>query len=252
MGAIPRPCNRLDRTRSGKAATSTPPEHQVPNDVLPRSSARRLGAWGGTAAVVQVEDQAEQVGHEESQGDRVRPDGLRRPVDARARGSPAMAATRNSPVVMLLKSISRATRVCQLDALVTRRVARVFHHPKGELRLASASRGIPEQPGQQEEGGDGRQGAEKRARVIARHVPPGAEQRRVHLCAAIEIAADNHSCGPSSPVESASGSPPCTNSKPNRPLMQRWPCVTSMSIGEVTLTIRLSCTWSESVQPTPQ
>ena len=36
----------------------------------------------------------------------------------------------------------------------------------------------------------------------------------------------------------------CTNWKPNRPLMQRWPSVTSMSSGEVTLTIALSCTCS--------
>jgi hypothetical protein len=39
---------------------------------------------------------------------------------------------------------------------------------------------------------------------------------------------------------SACKSPPWTNSKPNRPLMQRWPWVTSTSRGEVTFTIRLS------------
>ena len=44
----------------------------------------------------------------------------------------------------------------------------------------------------------------------------------------------------------------CTCWKPNRPLMQRLPEVIEWSWGEVTLTISLSCTWSVSVQPTPQ
>ncbi len=44
----------------------------------------------------------------------------------------------------------------------------------------------------------------------------------------------------------------CTNSQPKRPLMHRWPRVTSASRGEVTLTIRLSWTCKVSVQPTPQ
>ena len=35
-----------------------------------------------------------------------------------------------------------------------------------------------------------------------------------------------------------------TNSKPKRPLMHRWPSVTDESVGEVTLTIRSSCSWS--------
>src|SRR5512137_1536653 len=43
-----------------------------------------------------------------------------------------------------------------------------------------------------------------------------------------------------------------TKSKPKRPFTHRFPCVTPESSGESTLTIRLSCTWSESVQPTPQ
>ena len=43
-----------------------------------------------------------------------------------------------------------------------------------------------------------------------------------------------------------------TNVKPKRPLMHKWPWVTETSEGEVTFTIRLSCTCSESVQPTPQ
>ena len=43
-----------------------------------------------------------------------------------------------------------------------------------------------------------------------------------------------------------------TNWKPKRPLMQRWPSVTDESSGEVTFTIVLSWTCSESVQPTPQ
>src|SRR5262249_49962906 len=43
-----------------------------------------------------------------------------------------------------------------------------------------------------------------------------------------------------------------THSHPNRPLMHRWPLVTSWSRGEVTLTIFSSCTWTVSVQPTPQ
>ena len=44
----------------------------------------------------------------------------------------------------------------------------------------------------------------------------------------------------------------CTNSQPKRPLMHRWPRVTSTSRGEVTLTIRLFWTCKVSVQPTPQ
>ena len=44
----------------------------------------------------------------------------------------------------------------------------------------------------------------------------------------------------------------CTNSKPKRPLMQRFPFVTEESVGESTFTMRLSCTVSESTQPTPQ
>src|SRR5438093_10775779 len=43
-----------------------------------------------------------------------------------------------------------------------------------------------------------------------------------------------------------------TNSKPNRPLMQRWPCVTLTSSGDVTFTMRLSWVWRVNVQPTPQ
>ena len=46
--------------------------------------------------------------------------------------------------------------------------------------------------------------------------------------------------------------PEFTNSHPNRPLMHRWPRVTSWSSGEVTLTIFSSWTWTVSVQPTPQ
>ena len=45
---------------------------------------------------------------------------------------------------------------------------------------------------------------------------------------------------------------PRTNCQPKRPLMQRCPRVTSWSSGEVTLTIRLSCTCRLRVQPTPQ
>src|SRR5207253_10273708 len=44
----------------------------------------------------------------------------------------------------------------------------------------------------------------------------------------------------------------CTNWKPNRPLTQRWPSVTELSSGEVTLTMSLSWTCRLSVQPTPQ
>src|SRR5262249_40177502 len=44
----------------------------------------------------------------------------------------------------------------------------------------------------------------------------------------------------------------CTNGNPNRPLMQRCPDVTSLSSGDVTLTIALSWTCSSSMQPTPQ
>jgi hypothetical protein len=42
------------------------------------------------------------------------------------------------------------------------------------------------------------------------------------------------------------------NSKPNRPLMQRWPSVTEESIGEVTFTMVSSWAWSVTAQPTPQ
>src|SRR5215218_4043383 len=42
------------------------------------------------------------------------------------------------------------------------------------------------------------------------------------------------------------------NSKPKRPLMQRWPSVTVESIGDVTFTIWLSWTWRSTAQPTPQ
>src|SRR5207237_6337265 len=44
----------------------------------------------------------------------------------------------------------------------------------------------------------------------------------------------------------------CTCWKPKRPLMQRFPRVTSWSSGEVTLTMSLSCTCSSRLQPTPQ
>ena len=43
-----------------------------------------------------------------------------------------------------------------------------------------------------------------------------------------------------------------TNSKPKRPLMQRWPSVTVESSGEVTLRILSSWTCSSTAQPTPQ
>ena len=43
-----------------------------------------------------------------------------------------------------------------------------------------------------------------------------------------------------------------TNSNPKRPFTHRCPLVTDDSMGEVTFTIRLSWTWSDSVQPTPQ
>src|SRR4029079_8142001 len=43
-----------------------------------------------------------------------------------------------------------------------------------------------------------------------------------------------------------------TNWKPNRPFTQRWPSVTDESIGDVTLTISLSCTCRSRTQPTPQ
>src|SRR4029079_2481076 len=36
------------------------------------------------------------------------------------------------------------------------------------------------------------------------------------------------------------------------PLMHRCPPVTDTSAGDMTLTMRLSCTWSDSVHPTPQ
>jgi hypothetical protein len=44
----------------------------------------------------------------------------------------------------------------------------------------------------------------------------------------------------------------CTKSNPKRPFTHRLPCVTSEPSGERTFTIRLSWTWSERVQPTPQ
>ena len=40
--------------------------------------------------------------------------------------------------------------------------------------------------------------------------------------------------------------------KPKRPFTHKFPAVTLESLGEVTRTIVLSCTRSESVQPTPQ
>ena len=43
-----------------------------------------------------------------------------------------------------------------------------------------------------------------------------------------------------------------TYCQPKRPLMQRWPSVTDESVGEVTLTTRLSWVCSVSEQPTPQ
>ena len=43
-----------------------------------------------------------------------------------------------------------------------------------------------------------------------------------------------------------------TNSNPKRPFTHRCPLVTDDSMGEVTFTIRLSWTWSDRVQPTPQ
>ncbi len=43
-----------------------------------------------------------------------------------------------------------------------------------------------------------------------------------------------------------------TNCQPKRPLTQRWPRVTSLSKGEVTLTIFPSWTWRVVVHPTPQ
>src|SRR2546422_10228667 len=43
-----------------------------------------------------------------------------------------------------------------------------------------------------------------------------------------------------------------TNCHPNRPLMHRWPLVTSCSMGDVAFKIWFPWTWSWSVQPTPQ
>jgi CRP-like cAMP-binding protein len=54
----------------------------------------------------------------------------------------------------------------------------------------------------------------------------------------------------SKPAESSV--PDCTCRQPKRPLMHRWPLVTSWSRGEVTLTMRLSCTCRSRLQPTPQ
>ena len=72
--------------------------------------------------VAQVEDQAEQVGRQEQAGATGYATRAAAPKTPGAARSPA-AATRNSPVVMLLKSMSQATRRCQLGALVTRRAA---------------------------------------------------------------------------------------------------------------------------------
>src|SRR5207245_1274886 len=57
---------------------------------------------------------------------------------------------------------------------------------------------------------------------------------------------------PGKALGSSSGAGGSMKSKPKRPLMQRCPPVTETSAGEVTFTMRLSWTWSESVQPTPQ
>jgi hypothetical protein len=53
-------------------------------------------------------------------------------------------------------------------------------------------------------------------------------------------------------VSSARSPSSWTYSYPNRPFTHRWPSVTEWSWGEVTLTIRLSCTCSSRLQPTPQ
>src|SRR5690348_18206585 len=45
---------------------------------------------------------------------------------------------------------------------------------------------------------------------------------------------------------------PCVNCQPKRPLMQRFPCVTEWSSGELTFTIRPSWACTVSSQPTPQ
>src|SRR5262245_59387345 len=44
----------------------------------------------------------------------------------------------------------------------------------------------------------------------------------------------------------------CTYENPNRPFTHSCPLVTVDSMGDVTFTIWSSCTWSVSVQPTPQ
>src|ERR1044071_352042 len=44
----------------------------------------------------------------------------------------------------------------------------------------------------------------------------------------------------------------CTNCQPKRPLIQRLPCVTEWSRGEVTFTISPSCSCTVRLHPTPQ
>src|SRR5262245_47269598 len=92
-------------------------------------------------------------------------------------------------------------------------------------------------------------------RLDARQPPDDLGRRQVaHRVELVTAEPPRERLGPGDGDHSAGWRPGrlFTNSKPNRPLMQRWPSVTDESIGEVTLTIRSSWAWSVSAHPTPQ
>ena len=90
--------------------------------------------------------------------------------------------------------------------------------------------------------------AHDRDRVLDGRLPVPVEQRLGLAHPARPAAGENDRARPACQP----GSRACTCWKPKRPLMQRFPRVTSWSSGLVTLTIVLSCTCSSRLQPTPQ
>src|SRR5690242_7870051 len=79
--------------------------------------------------------------------------------------------------------------------------------------------------------------------------PPARPERKHHLKSLSRL-----ECAVKKKVGSEVKGPThfCVNCQPKRPLMQRFPCVTEWSSGELTFTICPACACTVSSQPTPQ
>ena len=122
--------------------------------------------------VAEVEHQAREVGEQQGERDRIRPRSRPAVKVAGAASSPT-AATRNSPVVRLLKRTSKTTSVVPVGRLGHGPV-RVAGSGGGTLAFVCMS-GSPEQErGEQDRERD--QPGEDRPEVVARHVEPRVER----------------------------------------------------------------------------